>query len=179
MAWSAPLTAIAGTALTAAQWNATVRDNLLETAPAKATSATAAYFVGNGTNSIVQRQISEANVGTAESTTSTSYTGLSGSGPNLGPLTTGTRAMVWIQAEQNNATANIETYTSFSVDGDTTSSSSDDHAMISNADAGQDTRACVCKLQTLTAGSNEFKMQYRVASGNGTWARRRIQVQPY
>jgi hypothetical protein len=179
MAWSTPLTAISGTALTAAHWNATVRDNLLETAPAKATSATAAYFAGNGTNKIVQRQISEVAVAASSSSTSTSYSGLSGTGPNLGPITTGTRAMVWIQAEQNNATANIETYTSFAVQGDTSVSSSDDWAMISNADANQDTRACVCKLQTLTAGSNEFNQQYKVASGNGTWARRRIQVMPF
>ena len=34
MAWTAPMTAVSGSVLTAAQWNTNVRDNLLETAPA-------------------------------------------------------------------------------------------------------------------------------------------------
>jgi len=39
MAWFTPLAGVSTATLTAAQWNASVRDNLLETAPAKATSA--------------------------------------------------------------------------------------------------------------------------------------------
>jgi hypothetical protein len=39
MAWTAPGTAVGNTLLTAAFWNTHVRDNLLETAPAKATAA--------------------------------------------------------------------------------------------------------------------------------------------
>lgn len=38
MAWSTPFTAVDGNAFTAAQFNASVRDNLLETAPAKVTT---------------------------------------------------------------------------------------------------------------------------------------------
>lgn len=39
MAWTAPGTAVGNTLLTAAFWNTHVRDNMLETAPAKATQA--------------------------------------------------------------------------------------------------------------------------------------------
>ncbi|GII42264.1 hypothetical protein [Planotetraspora phitsanulokensis] len=38
MAWSAPMTAVANSIFTTAAFNQYVRDNLLETAPAKATT---------------------------------------------------------------------------------------------------------------------------------------------
>src|SRR5690606_12967068 len=44
MAWSAPMTAVSGSVFTAAQFNQFVRDNLNETAPARATTA-GAHFV--------------------------------------------------------------------------------------------------------------------------------------
>lgn len=44
MAWSAPATAVANTFLTAAFWNTQVRDNLLETAPAKAAAAGDSFY---------------------------------------------------------------------------------------------------------------------------------------
>lgn len=56
MAWSTPITAVSGTILTAAQWNTHVRDNLLETMPAKATTADR-MFVTTGPNSIAQNVI--------------------------------------------------------------------------------------------------------------------------
>jgi hypothetical protein len=52
--WSAPMTAVANSTFTAAQFNQYVRDNLNETAPAKATSA-GSYFVADGVNSIAER----------------------------------------------------------------------------------------------------------------------------
>lgn len=44
MAWTAPATAVANTFLTAAFWNTQVRDNLLETAPAKAAVAGDTFY---------------------------------------------------------------------------------------------------------------------------------------
>ena len=178
MAWTAPLTAIAGVALTAAQWNATVRDDLLETAPAKATSATAAYFVGNGTNSIVQRVVTQGITNGLDSTTSTSYTSLSSTGPDLS-CTTGTRALVWINAQQSNDTINVGTRASYSVSGATTIAADDDWAFLTNSAAGQSLRGSVCKLESFTAGTNSFNMRYRVESNNGSWSKRRIQVMPF
>src|SRR5215217_4239281 len=92
MAWSTPLTAVDGAILTFGQWNASVRDNLLETAPAKAT-ATGTYFVGTGTNSIAQRTITEANQVNSTTTTSTTYVNLDAGTPAV-TVVTGTKAMV-------------------------------------------------------------------------------------
>ena len=61
MAWTTPLTAVSNTALTAAQWNASVRDNLLMTAPALATT-TGRHFVSTGANTIAERAISSNSV---------------------------------------------------------------------------------------------------------------------
>ena len=44
MAWTAPATVITGDLLTAALWNAQVRDDMLETAPAKATAAGDTFY---------------------------------------------------------------------------------------------------------------------------------------
>src|SRR3546814_19340432 len=75
MAWTAPMTAVANTVFTAAQFNQHVRDNLNETAPAKATAA-GGYFVATGVNAIAQR-IADGNTDTnTGTTTSTTYTDL-------------------------------------------------------------------------------------------------------
>ena len=82
MAWTAPRTAVAGATFSAAQFNANVRDNLNETAPAKATAASQ-LFVSTGPNAIAARVPSTARVDTAESTSSTSYVDLATPGPLL------------------------------------------------------------------------------------------------
>jgi hypothetical protein len=178
MAWSTPLTAIANTALTAAQWNATVRDDLLETAPAKATSSTAAFYAGNGTNSIVQRLVTTGSAAGPDGTTSTTYTSLASTGPDLS-CTTGTRALVWINAQQENTNANVGTWTSYAVSGATTTAAQDEWAILTNTAAAQSVRAGVCKLETVTAGTNSFNMRYKVTANTGSWQRRLIQVMPF
>ena len=69
MVWSTPLTAVANTPLTAAQWNASVRDNFNETAPAKATVG-GRIFASTGPNTIAEREVLADVVETAETTTS-------------------------------------------------------------------------------------------------------------
>lgn len=56
MAWSAPITAVTNATLSAAQWNASVRDNLNETAPAKATVANR-VIVTNGANTVREQSV--------------------------------------------------------------------------------------------------------------------------
>src|SRR5690242_20536503 len=97
MAWSSPLTAVTNAALTAAQWNASVRDNLLETAPAKATTP-ASFFAATGANTIAERIPAQTVTPASETTTSTSYTNLTTTGPTVA-LTTGTKAFVFIGAQ--------------------------------------------------------------------------------
>lgn len=54
MVWTTPKVFVDGAILTAAELNIYCRDNMLETAPAKATIPSS-YFVTNGQNQIVQR----------------------------------------------------------------------------------------------------------------------------
>src|SRR3712207_4741779 len=91
MAWATPLTAVSNAILSAAQWNASVRDNLNETGPAKATTA-GRILVTTGANGIAERAVSSATVSTSQTTTSTSYTDLATVGAAVA-VTTGTQAL--------------------------------------------------------------------------------------
>lgn len=179
MTWSTPLTAVSNTALTAAQWNASVRDNLLETAPAKATAA-GQHFVSTGANAIAARAISAAAVATSETTTSTTYTDLATSGPAV-TVTTGTRALVGISAF--NQTSGVSAgYMSFAVSGASTIAATDDQATgLGGGGGGAAGRTGIVVLLTaLTAGSNTFTAKYRAAGAvTGTWQDRKIWVIPW
>ena len=87
------MTAVSNTVFTAAQFNTHVRDNLNETAPAKATTA-GTMFIASGANSIVERVPSTAAVTTSESTGGTGYGNLATPGPAV-TVTTGTKAIVF------------------------------------------------------------------------------------
>jgi len=86
MSWTAPLTAVATASLSAAQWNASVRDNLLETAPAKATAA-GQVFVATAANAIAARTPSSNLITTIETTTSTTSGVLPTAGPSVSVVT--------------------------------------------------------------------------------------------
>jgi hypothetical protein len=176
MAWSTPLTAVASTALTAAQWNASVRDNLLETPAAKATTA-GTHFASTGANAIAERFILEAVVDTLETTTSTAYTTLATAGPTVANITTGQKALVWLNASMSNNTASQSSVASFAVSGATTDASADARGLYHDSPtANLSVRSGVCILQPLTPGVNTFTTQYRVQGGTGTFLRRRLQV---
>ena len=123
MAWTAPMTAVAGNTLTAAQWNTHVRDNLLETAPAKATAA-GRIFVTTAANAIAERVVDSETVATSQTTTSTSYTDLATTGPAV-TVTTGARALVFYGAEMENTTSTALSAASVAVSGATTDAASD------------------------------------------------------
>jgi hypothetical protein len=109
------MTAVAGSTFSAAQFNQYVRDNLNETAPAKATAA-GQFFVATGANAIAARTPTSATVATSETTTSTSYADLATVGP-AATVTTGVAAMVFIKSGIDKNTANIGTFMSFAVSG--------------------------------------------------------------
>jgi hypothetical protein len=175
MAWSTPLTAVANTPLTAAQWNASVRDNLNLTPAALATVA-GSIFVGNGANAIAERIPDESNVDIGETTASTTYTNLATDGPKV-TFTSGTQALVIITAQVQNSTANIS-WASFEFTGATTVVAQDTRAIITDLAAASQVRGSACSLEPVTPGSNVARMQYRVTGGTGTWTRRRIMVIP-
>lgn len=182
MAWSTPLTAVANAALTAAQWNASVRDNLLETGPAKASGASR-FLVTTGVNTITERgPLSNFQGGTGETTASTVYTDLTTVGPTCGPTTTGTVAIIAVTANAWNNTLGAYAHASIAVSGASTIATSDSRALSirsSTADTNAGFRGSYVDILTgLTNGSNTFKMQYRVPSGTGRWDQRTLMVIP-
>ena len=169
------MTAVAGSVLTAAQWNQNVRDNLLETAPAQA-SAISQYFVSDAPNSIVARVAQTAAVLTSETTTSTSFTDLTTPGPAV-TVNTGTMALVVVAASTSNSGAG-STRMAYDISGSTTLASADNRGM-GNANTDIVVAATVVLETGLTPGSNTFTAKYRVASGTGTFLSRRIVVMPF
>lgn len=176
MAWSAPMTAVSGTTFTAAQFNTYVRDNLNETAPAKATAANQ-YPVATGVNAIAMRSVDSDVADAILNTASTSYTGTT---PAV-TITTGTKVYVhlfgYVSVDTNSETA----FMTFDVSGATTQSTNDNRAIA--APRFTTAFAIQCGLTVLvtglTAGSNTFACKYRVTGGTGTFDHRRISVQPF
>jgi hypothetical protein len=173
------MTAVAGAVFSAAQFNQYVRDNLNETAPAKATAASQ-LFVSTGVNSIVARVPSSNYIDTQQSTTSTSYADLATPGPSI-TVDTGTIAIVLFSAASAASANDSAMLCSVAVSGASSVASSDARSLtIDGATANNYIRTSQFHIFTgLTAGSNTFKMQYRVTSAvTGSWRQREIAVIP-
>lgn len=174
------MTAIAGNVFTAAQFNTFVRDNLAETAPAKAATL-GGYFVTSDTNQITERTAAQSLVATSETTTSTSYTDLATTGPTV-TLTTGSAAIVAIGAQIGPvSTGTNSIWMSYAVSGASTIAESDTNALhqIGLGTTGAFRASQVHLLTTLTPGSNTFTAKYKVGAGTGTWAARRLVILPF
>lgn len=173
------MTAVAGATFTAAAFNQFVRDNLLETAPAKATAASQ-IFVSTGPNAITTRVPTQASISTSQSTTSASYVDLTTVGPRV-TVDTGTTAMVWFAASHAHNADNNESACSVAVSGASTVAASNawQHSTDGVA-AGNFVRGSSFHTFTgLTVGSNTFTMKYRVgASGTASFRDREIVVLP-
>jgi hypothetical protein len=181
MAWTAPMTAVSGSVFTASQFNTFIRDNLSETAPAKATTV-GSYFVTSATNQIVERIPSNDLIATSQTTSSTSYTDLATVGPTI-TVTTSTCALIAIYTSIGSDTAGSTAWMSFDVSGATTLAANDNRAIShrpGSVAATTDMRAgALFYLNTLTAGSNVFTAKYRVSGVmTGTYSNRRILVIP-
>ncbi|WP_326564563.1 hypothetical protein [Micromonospora peucetia] len=180
MAWSTPLTAVSNSALTAAQWNASVRDNLLMTAPALATAA-GRIFVTTGLNALAERAVGSATINTQETTTSGSYTDLATVGPTV-TLTTGTNVIVILTACLFNSVAGSTAQMGFQVSGATSVAPSLNQSLIyeSSASADISQMSVVVPVGGLTAGTNTFTAKYRAdPSGTATFLRRSLLVLPF
>ncbi|HSE08468.1 MAG TPA: hypothetical protein VLB29_07365 [Nocardioidaceae bacterium] len=177
MAWTAPMTAVSGSVYTAAQFNTFVRDNLNETAPAKATTP-GGYFVTSTLNEIVERLGDRETIATSETTTSTSFTDLTTPGPTV-TATTSNLALVIFGCEQSNSGSG-STRSSVDVSGASTIAAADIRSLTLSGTAGSEFQASHAVFyDDLTPGLNTFTMKYRVSSGTGTFARRRLIVLPY
>jgi len=179
VAWSAPMTAVANSTFTAAQFNQFVRDNLNETAPAKAVSA-GSYFAVDGLNSIAERTPTTDGILTSETTTSTTFANLATVGPSV-TVDTGPYALVLIHCQVENSGAG-SAYAGVEVSGATSYAAALNRAVnvfnSANTRIGASTAMLFHGGLTLTPGTNTFTMKYRVSSGTGTFADRRIIVMP-
>lgn len=180
MSWTAPMTAVAGATFTASQFNANVRDNLNETAPAKVTAA-GQYVVATAANALAARAVARATVATTEPTASTSYVDINTVGPVVS-VVTGPAALVFLKCGFDNNTANVGTFMSFAVTGASSIAASDANA-INVAGLGASSRARIggaFYVTGLTPGTNVFTAKYKVASvSTGTFTQRDLTVVPF
>lgn len=170
------MTAVVNATFTAAQFNQHVRDNLNETAPAKATTA-GRLIMTKGANSIGEAIISNTNVATSQTTTSTSYVDLTTVGPAV-TVVTGVSAIVIWAAEMSHNTLGGQCFASVTVSGATTDAAVDTRALKYESSAANDAAriAMVHRFASLTAGSNTFTVQYKVTAGTGTFLNRSLIV---
>ena len=156
MSWTAPMTAVAGSVFTAAQFNTHIRDNLLTTAPAIATTA-GRHFAATGLNSIAERASVSDFIGTTETTSSGAYTDLATVGPTV-TVTTGIQAWVFTSSFANNNTDSTSVSFAHEISGASTSAANDNHRglYVREGASGGTTggRLTTVNLRSLTAGSN-------------------------
>ncbi len=178
MAWSAPRTWVTAEVVTASNMNTEVRDNFLETAPAKATSVDQ-FFVSTAANTIERRITGENTVITQETTASTTYTDLTTTGPAV-TVTSGTRLLIILTSFMNVDSAGDQAFMSYAISGATSASASDNEALNYESGAANDLmQASWARLRTgLTAGSNTVTAKYRTTGGTATFRRRYITLIP-
>jgi hypothetical protein len=177
MAWTAPITAVAGSLFPAASYNQAVRDNLNETMPAKTTTL-GSVFATIGVNQIAERIPSQNLTAGGSTTTSLTYTDLAdGAGPSVS-VQTGAVAVVWIYGNQYN-TGGTAAWIALEISGATSQPASDAYAVQFQGTGGQRAGAGFM-VDSLTPGLNTFALKYRVStSGTGTFSQRRVAVWPF
>jgi hypothetical protein len=180
MAWTAPYTAVAGSAVRAADFNQFVRDNLNATEAALAQTP-GSMIIGAGANTVAERVPAAQFISTSESTSSTSYADLTTVGPTV-TVTTSTAAIVCVggRVGPNTSGATNSTKMSWAVSGASTVAASDSwaagHVSISTSAVVYSSRWYL--LTGLTPGSNTFTAKYAVSGGTGTYQYRSLHIIP-
>lgn len=179
MAWTAPKTFADGNALTADDLNIYLRDNLMETMTAKATTQGAMFF-STDVNTWTERYPNYQRVNTTLSTTSATYVDLGG--PEV-DVVTGTDAWVLMTCQIGNTTANSATYVSYNVNGASSIASAYSQGIRLDgyvASTGDNYIGCMMfdLRSDLTPGLNTFKMTYRVDAGTGVFSYSNLAVIP-
>ena len=174
MTWSTLPAYSDGNALTAAQVTA-IKDNINETAPAKATTA-GRLITTNGANSVAEREMNDDIINTTGTRTSSSYGNLTsgGAGPTV-TVSTSVNALTMVNVRMENS-GNNACWCSFAISGATTDASIDQRAAMAQAGSGDANRFGVSSFNAVTAGSNTFQNEYRVTAGTGTFQDRRLVV---
>jgi hypothetical protein len=173
------MTFTSGSVLTAAQLNTHLRDNLGETAPAKATTA-GRIFVATGTNSLAERQVGNDAVVVSQTTSSTTFTDLATPGPAV-TVTTGTTVIVILTAFLQNSSAGANSQMGYEISGAYALAADATRSLIYESGNASDLTqmSIVLPAVGITAGSNTFTAKYLVSAGTGTFHRRHIVVLPF
>jgi hypothetical protein len=182
MAYSVPVLAVANAPVTPAQWNAGVRDNMLETPAAKFT-ATGQILISTGPNAGAARTMAGAKItGGVQTTTLTvpSFGDLITSGPTVAAVT-GTAAIVILTSMIENTVAGGGGYMGYTITGATTITPTVERALrFISSNANERNRGSAVMYQTgLNAGTNTFQSKYSTPTGGtGGFDEREIFVLP-
>jgi hypothetical protein len=170
------MTFVAAAVLTAAQLNTHLRDNTLETMPAKAT-APLRHFVASGTNAIVERHLDVDIVDAREITSTGAYIDLATVGPTV-TVATGSRALVMYTVTTDNTVAASVSSAAPAISGATTASANFGTALIvRHYLAATEKRMSMAELFSgLTPGNNTFTLKYYRDSGTASFSKREMTV---
>jgi hypothetical protein len=172
------LTAVSNAAFTAAQYNASDRDNMLITPAALATAA-GQLWVSTAANAGAMRTPGFGHVSAQQSTTSGSFVDLTTVGPTV-TSTTGTSVITSHGASSENSVNGGGANMSFAISGATTVAPDVSRMYRSDAQAADTFRGTTTHFTPgLTAGSNTFTAKYSIGSGGtATFSERHLLVIP-
>lgn len=168
MAWSTPLTVATDDLLSAAEYNQYIRDNLMETAPAKASSP-GNIFTTVGRNQIVERVMASADIPTLESTASSSYGDLDTPGPTISLACRAAVILFSARMRNTNSASGKGAYVSVDVTGAKLQPATDEWA-ISTSGLGSSNPVRLSGMFPFNGDSNAdnrftFTLKYRCQTG--------------
>lgn len=182
MAWTAPMTAVAGNIFKASEFNTHIRDNLNETGPSFGASDTG-FFVVSGTNSISSTLPQSAFTSTSpsdQSTTSTTYTDLATVGPQIVDADVQQFAVISLGCASVHNTSGATNTCRMSVDITNTETpaysraANDDISVANSSNIRYQYGATF--VVTLVPGVYTFTAKYRVSTGTGNFNNRSLNV---
>lgn len=179
MAWTSPMTFVANNVLTASQLNTHLRDNLLEMAPAKASTDAGSLFMSQGPNRIEERITKTHRVSTSQTTKATNYADIGTVGPRV-TVETGTRALVFLSCGFQTDTDRAEMCYGFAITGETEKDATDEKslAMSGFAISNLVRSGTTLYVDDLNPGQNTFTCKYKTSEGTASFEDRFIGVLP-
>lgn len=172
------MTFVPNSVLTASQLNTYIRDDMMESMPAKATTA-GRYFITETRNTIREQSVvSDFVTTTNTSNTASEWIDLGTVGPSV-TVYCQSKALVMLYAQMSTATA-VGVWMGYEVSGATESAVDNNRALMIQNTTQQNVGATILH-QELSPGLNTFTAKYRVTGGTilGTWLNRRISVMPF
>lgn len=177
MAWVAPYTFVAGV-LTADDLNAMLRDNMNETAPAKARQRNS-YFSSTGANALAERRMIQKSANGQINISSSSYV-TAADGPSLTVQHSGSLLAMWSCRMFVSSGVDRNNPASCSVSLEGQQSGLDRWAARHPGDRADINRVSSYNLFTgLPPGESTVTLVYRVSSGSANFAQRQLIVMPF